>query len=82
MLWSNISSFNNGMVVIVLDDWGERRNVWDIMDDVRGRMKGRRAFVRPVAPKGIGVGRKTHPVVLGGPTYETLVNDGTRCSRN
>ena len=71
----DISSFNNGMVIIVLNDWGERRNVRDIMDDVRGRMKGLPGVrVRPVAPKGIGVGRKS-PVrfVLGGPTYETLV---------
>lgn len=70
----NIASFNSGIIIILLSDWGDRRSGWDIMNDVRSKVKdlsGIRAF--PVMRQGIG-GRREKPVqfVLGGATYEEL----------
>ena len=70
----NISSFNSGIVIILLNDWDKRRSAWEIMGEVRGKLKdltGIRAF--PVMRQGIG-GRRSKPVqfVLGGSTYEEL----------
>lgn len=72
--FGNISNFNSGMVICILDDWSERRSAWAIMDEVRKKLSdlpGVRAF--PVMRQGIG-GRTEKPVqfVLGGSTYEEL----------
>ncbi|WP_188150736.1 efflux RND transporter permease subunit [Teredinibacter waterburyi] len=72
--WGLISSFNHGMVIMVLSDWSERRSAWDIMDDVQQRLSdlpGVRAFA--VMRQGIG-SRVAKPVqfVIGGGTYEEL----------
>lgn len=69
-----ISSFNSGMVIVVLNSWGQRRSAWEIIEDVKQRMAelpGVRIF--PVMRQGIG-GRMSKPVefVIGGGEYEDL----------
>ncbi len=72
--FGSVGIFNNGIVIIVLSEWGQRRSAWDIMADVRkrlGDLPGVRAF--PVMRQGFGA-RIQKPVqfVLGGGTYEEL----------
>ena len=72
--FGNFDIFNTGIVINVLSDWSERRSAWDIMNDVRQRLKdlpGVRAF--PVMRQGFGA-RIQKPVqfVIGGGTYEQL----------
>ncbi len=72
--FGNFEIFNTGIVINVLNDWSQRRPAWDIMDDVRQRLKGLpgvRAF--PVMRQGFGA-RIQKPVqfVIGGGTYEQL----------
>ena len=72
--FGNIETFNTGIAIVVLEDWGLRRSGWQIMADVRSRiadLPGVRAF--PVMRQGFG-GAIQNPVqfVLGGGTYEEL----------
>jgi len=72
--FGNFEIFNTGIVINVLSDWSQRRSAWEIMADVRERLKdlpGVRAF--PVMRQGFGA-RVQKPVqfVLGGGTYEQL----------
>lgn len=71
---STISTFNSGMVIIVLNQWDQRRSAWEIIDQVRADLSdlpGVTAF--PIMRQGIG-GRLSKPVefVIGGGTYEDL----------
>ena len=72
--FGTLSSFNDGMVIAVLNDWGERRPGSVIMSEIAGKLSdlpGVRAF--PVMRQSFG-GRTSKPVqfVLGGGTYEQL----------
>jgi len=72
--FGNIETFNHGIVIVVMDDWAERRSGWEIMADVRNRLDdlpGVRAF--PVMRQGFGQ-RVQKPVqfVIGGGTWEEL----------
>ena len=72
--FGNIASFNSGMVIVVLNDWSERRNAFTIMNEVAGKLAdlpGVRAF--PIMRQGFG-GGTSKPVqfVIGGGTYEEL----------
>lgn len=72
--FGNPSSFNSGIVIVVLSDWSERRSGFDIMNQVRADLAGLpgvRAF--PVMRQGFGA-RIQKPVqfVIGGGTYEEL----------
>ena len=72
--FGNVAIFNTGIIIIVLDEWGERRSAFDIMNDVRaklGDLPGVKAF--PVMRQGFGK-RIQKPVqfVIGGGTYEEL----------
>jgi len=74
MAFGNAAIFNNGIVIVVLNQWNQRRPGWDIMADVKDRLKdlpGVRAF--PIMRQGFG-GRTRKPVqfVIGGGTYEQL----------
>ncbi len=74
MGWGNIENFNSGFVIVNLSEWGERRSVWPIMQDVRETLHGLpgvRAF--PVMSQGFG-GSAGKPVqyVLGGSSYAEL----------
>lgn len=66
--------FNSGFVIVVLDDWAQRRSGFDIMRSVRkdlADLSGVKAF--PVMRSSIG-GRIQKPVqfVIGGPSYDAL----------
>jgi len=72
--FGNVAIFNNGIIIMVLNDWDSRRSAWEIMDDVRARLgdlPGVKAF--PVMRQGFGA-RIQKPVqfVIGGGTYEQL----------
>ncbi len=72
--FGNLSNFNSGIVICILEDWSKRRSAWVIMDDIRQKLSdlpGVRAF--PMMRQGLG-GRPQKPVqlVLGGSTYEEL----------
>lgn len=72
--FGNVAIFNTGIMIIVLNDWGERRSAFDIMKDVRARLgdlPGVKAF--PVMRQGFGK-RIQKPVqfVIGGGTYKEL----------
>ncbi len=67
-------NFNDGMVIVVLNDWSERRSAFEIMNEIRARLSdlpGVTAF--PIMRQGFG-GRAGKPVrfVIGGPSYEIL----------
>lgn len=69
-----LSSFNNGIVISVLDDWSKRRPAWEIMGEISQKLSdlpGVRAF--PVMRQSLG-GGTSKPVqfVLGGGTYQEL----------
>lgn len=72
--FGNIENFNSGFVIVILDDWSNRRDAFEVMDEVRMKLSelpGIRAF--PVMRQAIG-GRTEKPVqfVIGGSTYEEL----------
>ncbi|MGH1469602.1 MAG: efflux RND transporter permease subunit [Cellvibrionaceae bacterium] len=69
------ASFNNARAIIVLEDWGDRRSIWKILAEVRGKMAtipGARIFT--MTPQAFG-GRGGSPVqfVLQGGTFKELV---------
>lgn len=69
------SSFNQGFMIVVLNDWSERRPADEIIGEVNGKLSdlpGIRAFA--IMRQGLGGGTgKPIQFVLGGPSYETLV---------
>ncbi len=72
--WGGGESFNSGIGIIVLSDWGERRPASEIARDIAGRIAdvtSVRAF--PIMPRSLG-GRFGKPVefVLGGGSYDEL----------
>ena len=71
---SNATSFNTGIAIMNLKPWGERRDAWGIMADMRkdlADLPGVR--VAPIMRQGISSqGGKPFVVVLEGGTYETL----------
>ncbi len=72
--FGNIENFNSGFVIIILEDWADRRSAFTIMDEIRGKLSvlpGVRAF--PVMRQGLGGGTgKPVQFVLGGSTFEEL----------
>ena len=73
--FGTVSSFNDGIVINVLEPWGERRNAFVIMGEIARKLSdlpGVRAF--PVMRQGFG-GRTQKPVqfVIGGGSYQDLV---------
>ncbi|SHO51106.1 efflux RND transporter permease subunit [Desulfopila aestuarii] len=73
--FGTISSFNSGIVIIVLNDYDRRRSAWTIMDEVRGRLAGLPGVAAfPVMRQGFGSSiQKPVQFVIGGGTYEELV---------
>ncbi|OUR86512.1 multidrug transporter AcrB [Gammaproteobacteria bacterium 42_54_T18] len=72
--FGSIENFNRGAIIVLLSEWSERRNGFEIMNEIRGKLQdlpGVRAF--PVMRQGFG-GRAQKPVqfVIGGGTYEQL----------
>lgn len=68
------NSFNGGFVIVVLNDWGQRRPAQDIINEINGSLSdlpGIRAFA--IMRQGLGGGTgKPVQFVLGGPSYEVL----------
>ena len=72
--FDGLSNFNDGMVIVLLEDWSKRRPATKIMAEIREQLSdlpGVRVFT--VMRQGLG-GRAQKPVqfVLGGATYEEL----------
>ncbi len=72
--FGNIENFSSGLIIVLLDQWGQRRPAWDIMDEIRAElhaMPGVRAF--PVMRQGLGGGtQKPVQFVIGGASYAEL----------
>ncbi|MFT5836933.1 MAG: multidrug efflux pump [Candidatus Azotimanducaceae bacterium] len=72
--FGNLSNFNSGICIIILEDWAVRRPAQVIMNEVRAdlsNLPGVRAF--PVMRQALGGGnQKPVQFVLGGSTYEEL----------
>lgn len=72
--FGNIENFNGGFVIVLLNDWSQRRPASVIMGEVRkilSELPGVRAF--PIMRQGLGGGtNKPVQFVLGGSTYEEL----------
>ena len=72
--FGNIENFNSGIVIVILNDWKDRRPAAVIMNEVRASLSelpGVRAF--PIMRQGLGGGTgKPLQFVLGGATYEEL----------
>lgn len=72
--FGTLSSFNSGIVIVVLNDWAQRRPAKKIMGEISAKLRdlpGVRAF--PVMRQGLGGGvSKPVQFVLGGGTYEDL----------
>ncbi|MGB0934785.1 MAG: efflux RND transporter permease subunit [Alphaproteobacteria bacterium] len=74
--FGNPSNFNDGIIIIVLSEFGSRRNGFQIMQEIRGKfsnLPGVRVF--PIMRQGFS-GRTQKPVqfVLGGQSYEKLAD--------
>ncbi|WP_309497126.1 efflux RND transporter permease subunit [Sulfurovum sp.] len=72
--FGTLANFNDGIVIVLLKDWSERRPATKIMAEIRKKLSdlpGVRVFT--VMRQGLG-GRAQKPVqfVLGGSTYEEL----------
>jgi len=68
------SSFNQGFLIVVLEDWGDRRHADEIIADFNRELSdlpGVRAFARMRQGLGGGSGKPIQ-FVLGGPSYEEL----------
>lgn len=73
--FGTIASFNSGIAIVLLEDWGKRRSAFEIMKEVRqdlADLPGVRAF--PVMRQGFGRSvQKPVQFVIGGGTYEELL---------
>ncbi len=72
--FGTLSSFNDGIVIIVLNDWDKRRPASAIMGEIAGKMSdlpGVRAFPVMRQAFGGGIGKPVQ-FVLGGGTYAEL----------
>lgn len=72
--FSNLSNFNTGLAIVILNDWSERRPAKQIMAEISSNLAelpGIRAF--PIMRQGLG-GGTSKPVqfVIGGASYEKL----------
>lgn len=69
------NSFNGAFVIVVLNDWSKRRPAQEIINEINAGLNdlpGIRAFARMRQGLGGGTGKPVQ-FVLGGPSYETLV---------
>jgi len=73
--FGNLANFNDGIVIVVLEDWSKRRSAFTIMQEVTGKLSdlpGVRAF--PVMRQGFGGGAsKPIQFVIGGGSYDDLI---------
>ena len=72
--FGNSQIFNSGFVIIVLNDWSERRNAFTIMGQIRKQLADLSGVkAHPIMRSSIG-GKVAKPVqfVIGGNTYDEL----------
>ncbi len=73
--FGNAEAFNDGIVIVVLSDWSQRRSAWEIMNEVNANLAdlpGVRAFA--IMRQGLGGGiRKPVQFTIGGGTWDQLV---------
>ena len=72
--FGNIADFNQGLTIVVLSDWSQRRSGWEIMDEVRGKLADipevkNFMVMRQGLTRGL---QKPVQFVIGGPTYEKI----------
>lgn len=68
------ADFSNGMAIVVLEDWGQRRPIKEVIVDINKRLAdlaGVQAFPVMRQAFGRGVGKPVQ-FVIGGPSYEEL----------
>ncbi len=73
--FQNLALFNTGIVIIVLDDWDQRRPASEIMGDVRGRLSDLPGISTGVAMRqgfGGGFSNPVQFVIGGAGSYEEL----------
>ncbi len=72
--FGNVADFKQGLTIVVLSDWAQRRSAWEIMDEVARKLSdvpGVKNFT--VMRQGLTRGlQKPVQFVLSGPTYEQL----------
>ncbi|MEM7731911.1 MAG: efflux RND transporter permease subunit [Pseudomonadota bacterium] len=72
--FGNVENYNTGIVITVLEDWGQRRGGFEIMNQVRSDLSdlpGVRAF--PVMRQGFGTSaQKPLQITLGGGDWDQL----------
>lgn len=71
---SSTASFNSGVAIVVLSDWGTRRSAFEIMDEIRNKMSDLTGVrISSVMRQGFkGTSGKPVQFVIGGGTYEQL----------
>ncbi|HWV13845.1 MAG TPA: efflux RND transporter permease subunit [Cellvibrio sp.] len=72
--FGSFENFNGGMAIVALSDWGQRRNGFVIMDEIRAKLSDLPGVTAsPVMRQGFG-SSSSKPVqfVIGGGTYEEL----------
>jgi multidrug efflux pump len=70
------NAFNSASVSVSLSEWGHRRDGFEIVNEINrmlSDMPGVRAFANMNSAFGRGGGNKPIQFVIGGPSYETLV---------
>lgn len=72
--FGTFESFNNGIAIVALSDWGQRRNGFVIMDEIRAKLSDLPGVTAsPVMRQGFASGSsKPLQFVIGGGTYEDL----------
>tara|TARA_A100001011_G_C14291573_1_gene836430 strand:+ start:7 stop:1476 length:1470 start_codon:yes stop_codon:yes gene_type:complete len=73
--FSGSENFSDGLGIIVLNHWNERRNIWEIIEDIKKETSNMEdSKVRIFPPRGLGQ-RRSGPqiqLVIGGQSYEEI----------
>lgn len=72
--FGNVADFNQGLSIIVLSDWAQRRSAWDIMAEMNAKLSDVPSVKNfTVMRQGLTRGlQKPVQFVISGPTYEEL----------
>ena len=72
--FGNVADFSQGLSIVVLNDWAERRSAWEIMDEVSAKLADvpgvkNISVMRQGLTRGL---QKPVQFVISGPTYKQL----------
>ncbi|MET0356779.1 MAG: efflux RND transporter permease subunit [Cellvibrio sp.] len=72
--FGTFENFNGGNLIVALSDWGERRNAFVIMDEMRKKLSDLPGVTTSIVMRQGFAGGSSKPVrfVIGGGTYEDL----------